>query len=347
LKQITAILFLLFSFQLLSAQIGGLNIYDFLQYPNSARMAGINGSTLSKKDGDLSLSFSNPCFIDTTLHKQLVFSNSFYIDKTNLGNVLFAYHHPKIKSTLLYGIQYANYGKFDGRDAAGNSTGTFHAADFNFQVSTARHFNRFYYGVSLKFIVSHLASYTSLGLGTDVAIGYSDTKSRLSFAFVLHNAGAELKPYIKGEGRQKLPMQLDWSLSKSFKHLPLTIYVTAHNLQTWKLTYPEEEQQIILLGTSKKKNKGAEIVDNLFRHTAFGLEVQAGKPVQLRFGYNHLRRQELGIGKKKGFAGFTAGFGVNIKQFAFDYGFAQYNRTGNDHQITLRIKLDEFGHKAK
>lgn len=122
--------------------------------------------------------------------------------------------------------------------------------------------------------------------------------------------------------------------------------MTAHDLQVWNLKFPEEEQTS-LFGTVKKKSKSTEIIDNIFRHVAFGAEVQAGKPVRLRFGYNHMRRQELGVGKKKGFAGITAGFGINIKQFAFDYSYAQYHRTGSDHQLTFRIKLDEFGKKAK
>lgn len=332
------------------SQIGGQNIYDFLQFPTSARMEALGGNTQAikyKNDPDLSIAISNPMLLDSAYHKQLSITNSFYIDKTNIGNLSFAFYHPKIKSTVAYTMQYASYGKFDGRDAAGNPTGTFRAADFNFQAGISRSIRKFYYGVNLKFIVSHLESYTSLGFASDVAIGYHNPKSNWTFTALVKNAGVEMKPYIKEDGRQKLPIQLDISASKRFKKIPLTLSVTAHNLQVWNLTYPEEEEQNIFLGTTKKKSKGAEVMDNLFRHFSFGAEVQAGKPVRLRIGYNHLRRQELGVGKKKGFAGISAGIGVNIKQFAFDYSYAQYHRTGSDHQLSFRIKLDEFGKKAK
>ncbi len=333
-----------------SAQVGGTTIYDFLQFPTSARMEGLGGGFQSIKnntDADLSLAVTNPCFLDSSFHKQLSFSNAFYIDKTNIGNLSFAYHFPKIKSTFAYTVQYASYGKFDGRDAAGNSTGTFRAGDFNLQAGVGRHWNKFYYGVNLKFIISHLESYTSVGFATDVALGYHHPKTNWTASIILRNAGVELKQYVKGESRQRLPLQLDLSFSKRFKHLPVTLCVTAHDLQVWNLKYPEEETQTILLGTTKKKSKGAEIIDNVFRHFAIGAEVQAGKPVRIRFGYNHARRQELGVGKKKGAAGITAGLGINIKQFALDYSYAQYHRTGSDHQLTFRIKLDEFGNKAK
>lgn len=332
------------------AQIGGKNIYDFLQFPTSARMEALGGGLQSIKhssDADLSLAVSNPCFLDSSFHKQLSITNAFYIDKTNIGNLSFAYYHPKIKSTLAYTMQYASYGKFDGRDPAGNPIGTFRAADFNIQVGIGRNWNKFYYGVNLKFIVSNMETYTSLGFAGDVALGYHNPKSNWTAAAILRNAGAELKPYINGDPRQRIPLQLDISFSKRFKKLPVTLSVTAHNLQVWKLKFPEEETQTVFLGTPKKKSKGSEIVDNIFRHFAFGAEIQAGKPVRLRFGYNHMRRQELGVGKKKGFSGITTGFGINIKQFALDYSFAQYHRTGSDHQLTFRVKLDEFGKKAK
>ncbi|HRH57072.1 MAG TPA: type IX secretion system protein PorQ [Chitinophagales bacterium] len=348
-KRIFTIAFYFLLCQIAQAQIGGKNIYDFLQFPTSARMEGLGGGFQSikyAKDADVTLAISNPCFLDSSFHKQLSITNSFYTDKTNIGNLTFAYYHPKIKSALAYTFQYASYGKFDGRDIAGNSTGTFRAGDFNFQVGIGRSIRRFYYGVNLKFIVSNLESYTSLGFATDVAIGYHNPKSNWTFSAIVRNAGVELKPYVKEDGRQKLPIQLDLSFSKRFKKIPVTLSVTAHDLQVWNLKFPEEEQTT-LFGTVKKKNKGTEIIDNIFRHFTFGAEVQAGKPVRLRFGYNHLRRQELGVGKKKGFSGITAGFGINIKQFAFDYSYAQYHRTGSDHQLSFRIKLDEFGKKAK
>ena len=345
----TRIIFLLYLFgcQFANAQIGGRNVYDFLSFPTSSRMEAINGTVQAMKDADLSLAITNPCFLDSTYHKQLSITNSFYVDKMNIGNIAFAYTHPKIKSTIAYTFQYATYGKFDGRDAAGNSTGTFRANDFNMQVGIGRNWKNFYYGVNLKLIVSQLANYTSVGFATDVSLAYHSDKKNISAVIILRNAGMELKPYDKQIGREKLPLQLDVSFSKKFKHLPITLSVTAHNLQVWKLTFPEEEQQTTILGSTKKTSKGKEVIDNIFRHFAFGAEVQAGKPVRLRIGYNHLRRQELGVGKKKGFAGISAGFGVNIKQFAFDYSYAQYHKAGSDHQLTLRIKIDEFGKKAK
>jgi hypothetical protein len=223
--------------------------------------------------------------------------------------------------------------------------GTFKASDFNIQVGAARNFKNFHYGVNLKFLLSHLATYSSVGFAADVALGYHNPQTRWSATLILRNAGFQAKPYVKGESREKLPLQLDLSFSKRFKHLPMTLSVTTHDLQVWELRYPEEEQTSVIFGTPKKKKNN--VIDNIFRHIDIGMEIEAGNPVRLRFGYNHMRRQELGTGTKKGFAGISAGMGLVIKQFALDYAFAAYHRSGNDHQLTLRIKLDEFGRQAK
>jgi len=105
LKKIIAISFCLFLSHFATAQIGGKNIYDFLQFPTSARMEALGGGLQSikySKDADISLAISNPCFLDSSFHKQLSVTNAFYTDKTNIGNITFAYYHPKIKSTLAY-----------------------------------------------------------------------------------------------------------------------------------------------------------------------------------------------------------------------------------------------------
>lgn len=343
-KKITFLVFTCLSIISFS-QIGGESVFTFLKFPVSARMEGMGGGLQSIQNDDLSLAFSNPSLIDSSLHKQIAFTGSFFPADIKYGDLIYAHYHKMIKTCLTYGVQYAAYGKFDMRDAAGNPMGTFKAADFNIQVGAARNFKNFHYGVNLKFILSHLDSYSSLAFAADVALGYHNPKTRWSATLILRNAGFQAKPYIKNEPREKLPLQLDLSFSKRFKHLPLTLSVTAHDLQVWNLRYPEEEQTNVIFGTTKKKKNTA--IDNIFRHIDIGMEIEAGKPVRLRFGYNHLRRQELGTGTKKGFAGISAGFGLVIKQFAFDYAFAAYHRSGNDHQLSLRIKLDEFGHKAK
>jgi hypothetical protein len=344
-KKYVVFAFFYFSVCNASAQIGGKSVFQFLKFPISARMEALGGGSQSIKNNDLSLAISNPSLIDSSLHKQIVFSNSFFIDGINYGNLAYAHHHPKIKSTLVYTFQYASYGKFDYRDQNGNSLGIFRASDYNLQVGSANYWNRLYYGLNIKFVISQLANFSSLGLASDLALGYYDTNKNIYFSIMLRNAGIQLKTYNKDQDREKLPLQLDASFAKKFKKLPITLSITAQQLQVWNISFPQEESKSAF-GTTKP-NKKKEIIDNLFSHIVFGTEIEAGKPVRLRFGYNHLRRRELASTNKKSMAGINAGIGLNIKQFSLDYAFGAYHQAGSDNYLTLKIKLDEFGKKAK
>jgi hypothetical protein len=303
---------------------------------------------VSIDDEDISLALSNPSLIDSNLNKRIAFSNSFFIDNINIGNLAYAQYHKRIKTTLTYAAQYASYGKFENRDEAGNLLGTFRASDFNFQVGAACYWQQVYYGINLKFIYSNLAQFNSLALAADVALGYRNTDKNLYFSVILRNAGVQLKPYDKTQDREKLPLQLDASFSKKFTRLPFTLVVVAQQLQVWKLTFPEKNNPTNnIFGSPQQPKKKNTIINNIFGHLIFGAEVDAGKAVRLRVGYNHLRRLELASTQKRGMSGINAGIGLNIRQFGVDYGFGAYHASGNDHFLTLKIKLDEFGKKAK
>jgi len=345
-KKVHHFLLLFLSFSNIYGQIGGKSAFQFLKFPVSARNEALGGGVLSIKDNDISTVISNPSLIDSSLNKQIVFSNSFFIEDVNIGNLAYVQYHKRIKSTLTYAVQYASYGKFERRDNAGNLLGEFRASDFNFQVGSSHYWQNLHYGINLKFIYSNLAQYNSLALATDIALGYHNTEKKISFSILLRNAGFQLKKYDKNGEREKLPLQADVSFSKKFTKLPVALIIVAHDLQTWKLSYPRQQNNSNIFGQPSGKKK-SDVVNNIFGHLIFGAEIDAGKPVRLRLGYNHLRRMELANTQKKGLAGISAGIGLNIRQFSVDYGFGAYHAAGSDHFLTLRIKLDEFGKKAK
>lgn len=327
------------------AQIGGKSVFQFLKFPSSARMEAMGGGMPSIRNNDISLTNHNPSLIDSMMHKHISFSNAFFIDGLNIGNINYGHYHKKIKTTLVYSFQYASYGKFQLTDVNGNILGNFRASDFNIQVGGSHYWNRLHYGLNIKFIISQLANFSSLGLASDIALGYHDEDKKLFFSIVLRNAGAQLKSYTKDVGRERLPIQLDATIAKRFKKLPITLSVTAQHLQTWNLVFAEQKK-VNKFGNIES-NKRKEVINTIFSHLVFGTEIEAGKPVRLRFGYNHLRRIELASTNKKGLAGISAGFGINIKQFAFDYGFGAFHQAGSDHLLTLKININEFGKKAK
>ena len=72
------------------AQIGGGNIYEFLNLPNSARVAALGGKLISIKDNDLNLSFNNPSLLNSSMEKQLVLNYVNYFSDINYGYVSYS-----------------------------------------------------------------------------------------------------------------------------------------------------------------------------------------------------------------------------------------------------------------
>jgi hypothetical protein len=118
----------------------------------------------------------------------------------------------------------------------------------------------------------------------------------------------------------------------------------AHHLQKWDLTYPKTSSSQQIIGGSSITERG--FIDKLFAHVIIGAEVEAGKVIRLRVGYDHLRRMELGTGDKKGLVGMSAGVGVVIQQFKIDYTFAKYHTVGSLNQIGFAINLSDWGNKT-
>ncbi len=65
---------------------------------------------------------------------------------------------------------YMNYGKFDGYDENGISTGEFRASEYNLRAGYGRKLHpNFTVGANAKIIYSTLADYTSFGMAVDLA----------------------------------------------------------------------------------------------------------------------------------------------------------------------------------
>lgn len=81
------------------------------------------------------------------------------------------------------------------------------------------------------------------------------------------------------------------------------------------------------------------------RHFLVGLEINVGKNITLRTGYNYRRRQEMKIETKPGMVGFSWGIGVKISKFRISYGRAVYHLAGGTNHFSFCMNLDEFGKK--
>ncbi|MCO5247885.1 MAG: type IX secretion system protein PorQ [Chitinophagales bacterium] len=325
-------------------QIGGNSAYSFLDLSSSARATGVGGKYFAGPRGDIALSIDNPSLLNQEVHQHIAFNTGFYLAGTNFGTMVYGHHSQKLNTTFSTSANYITSGKLDGRDEAGNPIGDFRVGNFYLSGAAARQWKNFTYGVQLKFIFSSIEQYKSLGLAADFSASYFKDDKDLVLSMILRNIGTELKAYYKEQDREKLPTDLAFALSKKFEKIPLRLNIVAHHLYEWDITRPKaKKNQQLIIGTNSMTERG--FIDKIFAHLVAGVEVDVAKPIQLRIGYDHLRRMELGGEEKKGLVGLSAGIGVNIQQFRIDYSLAKYHSKGTLNQIGIAVNIADWGNQ--
>jgi hypothetical protein len=341
-------LFLLLCSAALQAQIGGENVYQFLQMTPSARISALGGNLITVRDDDVNLAFANPALLNPAMHNALSFSHNFHIAGIQNGYFAYGHHLKKSDITLHGGVLYATYGVFDATDEIGDVTGEFKADEYAIAFGAGKQlYERLAVGANLKMVTSQLESYNSLGLVGDLGATFIDTSKRLTISLVMQNIGGQLTTY-REQNREKAPFDMQLGLSHRLKYLPFRFSIIYRRLDRWNILYDDpNEEKSTLFGEAPPPNKTAVFVDNLFRHFVFNGEFLFGRhePFRLRVGYNHQLRQELSVEGFRSLTGFTFGVGLKINRFRIDYGRGVYHLAGGLNHLTLSTNLSEFTHK--
>lgn len=325
---------------ILKAQIGGTATYKFLDLTNSARVSALGGANVSIKDPNLI--FNNPALMDSTIANHFNVSYVNYFADINWGYSSYIFNPNKF-GNFAVGIQYLNYGKFTAADEIGNITGEFTAADYILNLAWAFNLDSFFtIGAVLKPIISNYETYSSYGFATDLGLTYFSRNKNFSAGLVFRNMGSQIKPYTDGN-YEPLPFDIQLGISQKLEHAPFRFSVLAHHLNVPNLGYEMiVETDNIQFETTQKTNKMEEYADLAMRHFIISVEIVPSENFYISFGYNYQRRQELKIATKNGTTGFSAGIGLKIKKFSFNYGIAKYHLVGSSHSFTLALNLNHL-----
>lgn len=327
------------------AQIGGKSVFGFLNLAPTARATAVGNGLLVVREDDLGLGLVNPSLLNPQNHQSLTFNHEFYPAKIQHGYFGYGHYVNKWKTTFQGGIQYMNYGTFTLADEYGNQLGNFKSNEVAFLIGAGYQLsNRLSVGSNLKFVTSNLESYSANALALDLAATYYDTSSRLGLTFLMQNIGSQLGKY---NIKENIPYNVSIAISKKLKYLPLRWMITMHDLNRWNMLYddPNADGNILFNGNeTQTTNQFSTWTDNFFRHFTFGGEFLFGKKevFRVRFGYNHQKRKEFSVANYRSLAGFSGGFGITIKQFRLDYGFAKYHLAGGTNQISISTNLNRF-----
>ncbi len=348
LKHILAICGVLIYAQLALGQLGGLNTYEFLNLPASARISGLGGNLISVMDDDANLAYNNPSLLNPSMHGQLSFNHSFHLAGTQHGYFSYAHHLTGADMTFHGGIQYANYGEFEETDEFGIENGTLNAAEYAVTIGAGKEvYERLALGVNAKFVTSSLGRFNSTGLVADIAAVYYDTASNFTATILFKNVGTQISTFQEGGDTEPLPFEIQVGFSKRLKHLPFRFSVVYHHLDRWNVTFddPNSEETTLFFGEEPPERSMTSIwFDNFFRHFIFNGEFLFGKKdnFRLRFGYNHFMRKELTTTNFGGFAGFSLGVGFKVNRFRIDYGRTTYHLAGGINHLGITTYLKEF-----
>jgi len=329
----------------LAGQIGGTYTYEWLGSPTSARLTALGGSLITTHEDDLALAATNPALLSIKTDKQVTVNHNFSF--ASIGNGYIGYGH-SIDSTLSLhmGVGYATYGDFTAADPLGNITGQFSGSEAAIVVGAGKRLNeRITVGANIKGIFGSLESYSSAGLAADLGLTYKNPLANWEVAFLVKNIGIQLSSY--GNETAATPLDVQIGFSQKLRYLPFRFSILLHNLHRYGIRYddPSVVGETDLFGNPiNQPSDFSKGFDNVFRHIVIGGEFLLGKNqnLRLRFGYNHLRRQELSVSSFRSLAGFSAGFGLKIKGIKIDYGLGYHHLAGAANHLSISTSLNKF-----
>ena len=266
--------------------------------------------------------------------------NSLY-DGISSYSLSLGYHHKKINTNFLWGLNYINYGSIQQTDASGNLLGQFKPTDWVMQLSASRHYlEKWNYGATVKFINSNYGQYRSNGIAVDVGVLYHDTAKLFSASFVAKNMGTQLKKY-DGTDPDDLPFDMQIGVTKRLENSPFSFSFTAHHLHRFDIRYNDAGFNADN-GFSNDSTKKFSF-DKLFRHFVLATTIYLGDKVEVAAGYNYLRRKELNIENAgNGLTGFSLGVALLLNKLQVRYARSHYQNNTAYNQFGLNITLNQY-----
>jgi len=318
----------------LEAQFGGRKSFQFINLPTNARVAALGGVNVSAWDQDVQMYLSNPALLDSLTDHHAGITYQSLVADINYGTLSYVqqFREPGIWG---FGIQYLSYGDFQGFDPAGIPTGSFTGSEFMVVAAYARPLGPIQLGADLKIMNSALAGYNATALLMDIGGIFRHPQQDLTFGLTFRNLGVLLSDFTETSDSE-IPFDVQLGVTFKPRHMPFRLSLTGYNigLVNEKLFDPT--------GTGEGIAVEVKGFNKVMRHLAIGTEVLIHRNFNLRFGYNHLLRQELRLAQTSGGAGLSFGFLLKIKSFELAYTRSIYHTGGGYDYFTLVSDLNSF-----
>lgn len=318
------------------AQIGGKSGLSFLQVPVTAKLSALGGENITAQNGDVNMFLANPALLSGGLNRHVALNYIDYLADISYSSLAYVHNGEKI-GTWGFGLQYMDYGTFEGFDEGGNKASDFNARDYAITIGHARTIGAFTFGSNLKFARSFLGSYEASALLLDIGGVFKHPEKEFTVGLLIQHIGVMLHDYTESSNTE-LPFDVQIGTTFKPEHMPIRFSLTAYNLAKGDITYED---------AAMDNNQGKPgFVDKIFRHFVIGAEILLSENLNIRAGYNHLVRKELKLDEASGGAGFSVGMMFRVKAFEFAYSRRFYHVAGGANSFTLASDLGTFIKKS-
>jgi hypothetical protein len=320
------------------SQIGGKYTYQFLNLVTAPRQAALGGKPITIYDEDVNQVNFNPAAINVEMDNHLSLNYANYYGEITYGTACYAYTYDRHLQTFQAGVNYVNYGSFDGFDDNGQATTSFTGSEIALSLGYGYNipYTDIHIGASAKLISSSLETYHSLGGAIDIGAIFIDQRNDVNWALVIRNIGTQFSTY--NGVYEKLPLEIIVGVSQELEHVPIRWHLTIENLQQWNIAFSNPVRTESSFDGDSKQEK-ISFVNNALRHLVTGVELFPKKAFNLRLGYNFRRAEELRILEQRNFSGISVGFGLKMNKLKFNYSYSRYTLAGNTSLFGLTINF--------
>ncbi len=322
------------------SQVGGKSVYQFLNLVTSPRQAALGGKIITIYDSDVNTAHFNPATINQDMDNHLALNYGSLFGEVTYGTASYAYTYDRHVQTFQAGVNYVNYGKFEGYDENGVSTAEFTGSEIALSFGYAYNipYTNFHVGASGKLISSTLESYNSFGGALDLGGIYIDENNDINYALVVRNIGTQFTTY--DETNEKLPLEIIAGISQELENVPVRWHLTLENLQQWNIAFSNPNRAVGTIDGGAEEEK-VSFFNNALRHVLVGVELFPKKAFNIRLGYNFRRAEELRLLEQRNFSGLSAGFGLKFNKIKFNYSYSRYTLAANTSLFGLTINFGD------
>ena len=320
------------------SQIGGKYTYPFLNLVTSPRQAALGGKVITIYDDDVNQAHFNQATINDEMDNHLALNYGNYFKEVTYGTASYAYTYDRHLQTFQAGVNYVNYGSFEGYDENGQPTSSFTGSEMALSLGYSYNIPNtdLHIGASAKLITSSLETYHSFGGALDIGALYIDERNDVNWALVIRNIGTQFSTY--NGINEKLPLEIMAGVSQELENVPIRWHLTLENLQQWNIGFANPAQSQPSLNGEVTDEK-VSFVNNALRHVIMGVELFPKKAFNLRVGYNFRRAEELRLVEQRNFSGVSLGFGLKMNKLKFNYSYSKYTLAGNTSLFGLTMNF--------